>query len=169
MIEFEVSDAFEFPTKRDRNGVWHVPLPDLNDFWKDCDPNSLGMRNGCYIFGISTKKIKPWYVGKTWKGFRNEAFKSYQQTKISRFINEHGTPVVVFVYKKYKAKEGKRTRKIIRSLENFLIQSSVSVNPNLLNIHGVNAEWSIRGVIRSTQKGKTPFALKEFTRMIGIS
>jgi len=31
--------------------------------------------------------------------------KPYQQTRISKFINSHGTPVVFFVYKRHKKKK----------------------------------------------------------------
>lgn len=168
MIEFEVSEPFELPTVIDKYGIWHLDTKKLNDFWEQHDSEKLGMWNGCYIFGMSTKRVKPWYVGKTWRGFKNEVFKPYQQTRISKFINSHGTPVVVFVYKKYKKKEGVTTRKIIRALENFLIQTAVSVNPELLNVQGIEAGWSIKGLVRSKAMGKPSEARYQFARMLNL-
>jgi hypothetical protein len=109
MIDFDVSEAFDLPTYKDEH-VRHLDLKSLNEFWLDCDPEHGGMRNGCYIFGIRTKNITPWYVGKTWKGFKKETFNPYQQTKINQFINKHGTPVVIFVFKKFKKHESAYTK-----------------------------------------------------------
>src|ERR1700722_5922784 len=153
MIDFDVSEAFELPTYKDEH-VRHLDLKSLNEFWQGCDPEHGGMRNGCYVFGIRTKNITPWYVGKTWKGFKKETFNPYQQTKINQFINDHGTPVVIFVFKKFKKHESAYSKEVIRSLERFLIQTAVAMNPELLNVHGVEADWSIAGVVRSTPRGK---------------
>jgi hypothetical protein len=153
MISFDVSLLFELPVERDKNGIWHLSTKSLPDFWKQNYLDELKLRNGCYILGVSTKTIKPWYIGKTWRGFGNEIFMPYQQTRISKFINEHGTPVVVFVYKKYKLVESQHTKKVIRTVENFLIQTAVSINPDLLNVHGTNSDWCIKGVIRSRTTG----------------
>jgi hypothetical protein len=167
MIDFEVSDPLELPVMRD-NRIRHLSLKSLNDFWQECDPEYGGMRNGCYVFGMRTKNIKPWYVGKTWKGFRKETFNPYQQTKIARYINNHGCPVVILVYKKYKRHESAHTKEVIRSLETFLIQTAVAMNPDLLNVHGTEADWSIAGVMRSIQVGKPSGAIKHFKRMLDL-
>ena len=119
MIEFEVAGPFELPTKIDQYEVRHLDESQISNFWKQLDPEKLGLRNGCYIFGMNTKRVKPWYVGKSWIGFRNEIFKPYQKNKIAKFINSHGTPVVFFVFKPYKKKEGAKTKKNSRIGEFF--------------------------------------------------
>ena len=53
-------------------------------------------------------------------------------------------------------------------LENFLIQSALSVNDGLLNIKKTKQErWSIRGMIRSSG-GKPSKATKAAASMLGL-
>lgn len=74
------------------------------------------------------------------------------------------------VYKAFKNKEGLKTLELIEELEEFLIQSAVSINPDLLNVKGTKrAQWSIRGSVRSSpQIGKPPAPVRKFKRMLNL-
>jgi hypothetical protein len=77
-----------------------------------------------------------------------------------------GTPVIFLVASP--VKKGARNLSHIGDLEDFLIQTAVSVNPNLLNIQGTaQADWGIAGVIRAG-KGKRSNAAGEFVRCLKI-
>jgi hypothetical protein len=171
MIEFQIAGPYIIPHYRS-NGVKHFDKEGEDQFWDDCEADldvDLSERKGCYAFGMRTKRIRPWYVGKTWNGFGYETFGVYQQTKISQFINEFGAPVVFFVYKPFKNKEGNKTKETILGLERFLTQAAVWVNPELLNVRGAQAQWKIRGVIRSEPSvGQPAKALTRFTKMLNL-
>ena len=63
-------------------------------------------------------------------------------------------------------KKGARNLAHIVDLEDFLIQTAVSVNPDLLNIQGTaQADWGIAGVLRAGQ-GKRSIAATEFVRCL---
>jgi hypothetical protein len=53
------------------------------------------------------------------------------------------------------------TQNIIRELENFLIQTAVAINPDLLNVQGTKAtQWSIHGVVRSAKGAPSQSAIR---------
>jgi hypothetical protein len=174
MIEFEIDGPFKIPHYTDgQKRIKYFDKWAQDDFWDDCEASSgidISVRNGCYIFGVSTKRVFPWYVGKTTKGFGKEIFTPDKVAKISFFINQHGTPVIFFVYKKFKNKEGVKTLELIAELEDFLIQSAVYVNPELLNVRGTRrSKWSIRGSVRSSpQIGKPSAPVRKFKHMLGL-
>jgi hypothetical protein len=173
MTEFQVTGPHEIPHYVEgKRRIKYFDKDGLDDFWAKCRKKcgfDVSLRNGCYIFGISTKRVFPWYVGKTSKGFGNETFTNDKIAKISYFVNQHGTPTVFFIYKALKNKEGKKTKDIISELEDFLIQTTVFINPDLLNVKGTKkAQWSIRGSVRSPVIiGQPPKPVQSFNRMIG--
>lgn len=63
---------------------------------------------------------------------------------------------------------GPVNRAAIRELEDFLIQTAVGVNENLLNVQGTGqSQWGIKGVIRSRQ-GKPSKSAKNFKMMMKL-
>jgi hypothetical protein len=140
MVEFQVSGPHELPWYVEgKRRIKYFHKYGLEEFWAGCREKcgfDVSQRNGCYIFGIRTKRVLPWYVGKTSKGFGNETFTPDKIARITYFINQHGTPVVFFIYKAPKNKEGQKTKEIISELEDFLIQTTVFINPDLLNVKG---------------------------------
>jgi hypothetical protein len=173
MVEFQIAGPFKIPLYTEgKKRIRHFDKLGQNGFWQECEVAcgfDISLRNGCYVFGVSTKRVFPWYVGQTAKGFGNEIFTNDKIAKISLFINEFGTPVVFFVYKVFKNKEGLQTLELISELEDFLIQSAVAINPDLLNVKGTKrAQWSIRGSVRSSQIGKPPTSVQKFKAMLGL-
>src|SRR5207245_4144515 len=81
---------------------------------------------------------------------------------------EKGTPVLFFVTSP-KGGRGRPNAKLIGDLEDFLIQNAKSRNEDLVNKIGANeANWSIRGVLRSTSQGQPPKPAREIRRMMGF-
>jgi hypothetical protein len=113
--------------------------------------------------------IRPIYVGKATKSFRQECFAPH---KIACHYGPalsnagKGTPVIFLVV--LERKKGKVNKRAIAKVESFLIQNAMKKNPNLSNIKGKKEEhWIIEGVIRSG-KGKTPSAAKKFKSAVGL-
>jgi len=64
---------------------------------------------------------------------------------------------------------GRPNTKVIGDLEDFLIQNAKARNEDLVNKIGAKeANWSIRGVLRSTSQGPPPKPAREFKRMMGF-
>jgi hypothetical protein len=130
---------------------------------------SLAAKRGCYVFAMrSGGGITPVYVGKATKSFAQEIFGAHKLSKCNEALvdYEKGSLVVFMV----EAPSGKRApAKQIALLEDFLIQTGVAVNENLLNIKGTKqAEWSIRGVIRASSKGRPSRAVSDFKKAFDI-
>jgi len=174
MLEFQIAGPYKIPHyTAGKKKIKHFDKSGQDDFWGDSEDDcgvDLSLRNGCYIFGVRTKRVFPWYVGKATKRFGGEIFTNDTIAKISYFINDHGGLVVFLVYKAFKNKEGLKTLELIEELEDFLIQSAVSINPDLLNVKGTKrAQWSIRGSVRSSpQIGKSPAPVRKFKRMLNL-
>jgi len=170
MIEFRIKGPIPVPTYK-KSGIRHFDKDQEKTFWETCKSAlpDLPKLSGCYIFCMQTKSLKPWYVGKTSKGYQHECFKPHQLTKLNHFINDHGTPVIFFAYKKFKNKESKKTKSTILHLEKFLIQAAKTSNPELRNFQGTKALWNIRGSIHSEPiKGPKPDDLGRFQQMLRL-
>lgn len=64
--------------------------------------------------------------------------------------------------------KGAPNLKALGELEDFLIQTAVTRNPNLLNVKGTKrANWSIAGIVRSGV-GKPSEAAQELRRTLGL-
>lgn len=126
-------------------------------------------RIGCYVFAIrAAKGVRPVYVGRTWKSFAQEAFglhqRDYYNAELANIVK--GTPVMFFVI--YPSGKGKPNRRMIRDLEEFLIQVAVTKNSNLRNVQNrKEKKWGIQGVIRSG-KGKTSKTSTDFKKALSI-
>src|ERR1035438_601424 len=61
MFKFKPYGPFQVPVDDGR-----VLTKELKEFWTEIDGQYPGLSGavGCYIFAISSKKTKPWYVGK---------------------------------------------------------------------------------------------------------
>lgn len=129
---------------------------------------SLKAKNGCYVFAMrSGGGIMPMYVGKATKNFGQECFSSHKLGKCNEILANYskGT-LVIFLFESPSGKKAPTYQ--IDLLENFLIQSALSVNDELLNIKKTKQEkWSIRGLIRSSA-GKPTLAAKAAGRMLGL-
>jgi len=139
----------------------------IAEFWRS--NRSLASKIGCYLFAIRAGKgYTPIYVGKASKSFKQEVFSSHKLSKYQQAMVDYskGTPVMFFIV--YPLKKGKTNEKHIKKLEEFLIQTSVAANPDLMNIRGVKSQsWSIKGVLRSS-KGPPTANAKELKKVLNI-
>lgn len=167
MQTFEVKGPFKVPTYNGR-AAKIVDSEKLADFWESS--GEMGERRGCYVFAIrASKGIRPQYVGRATKTFKQEVFTPHKLEKYQRCLADigKGNPVLFFLVPQ--AKKGKPNLKAIRELEDYLIQTAVSRNENLLNVRGTDrAKWGIAGVIRGSG-GKPSAAAQALKKTLGLN
>ena len=148
MLNFTVEGPFEVPFYQGK-AAKAISAQEGREFW-DGDAE-LTARRGCYVFAIRAGGgITPLYVGKATTSFRKEVFTNDKLAKYQRGLADYmkGTPVLFLVMAPQT--KGAPNKAVITELEDFLIQTAVSVNPDLLNIRGKkSAEFGITGVFRS--------------------
>src|SRR5947208_1544865 len=111
----------------------------VRQFW-EANADIANLR-GCYVFGIRAGRgLTPGYVGRATKLFKQEAFAHHKLTRYQQFLADYqkGTPVLFFVVAP--KKKGAPNDAHVRGLEDFLIQTGLAANPDLLNIKGTKAE-----------------------------
>ena len=178
MKYFEIFGPQLVPIHMENNSR-RINEKELNDFWIKTDSDfhsefgkgKISNKNGCYIFCRRiANTIWPYYVGKTWRGFRDEAFNPYQLNKYNSITGEKGNYVMLFVFKKdSRANESVASKKIIKELETFLIQTAFVRNSDLLNTHGTKgSEWIISGVTGDFSPGPDPEKIKKFNLTMGL-
>ena len=160
-------------------GPYNVPTsPKTRMIGKEERPTFFGSnphlrdRLGVYVFGVrSGGGVMPVYVGKTKRSYDEECFTADKCLKYTKGLSSYakGTPVLFFVATPRKQK-GPPNAKVIKDLEDFLIQTGKARNPDLLNKRGAKeANWAIRGVLRTNQVGQPPKAAGAFKGMMGFS
>jgi hypothetical protein len=165
MLTFSVVGPIEVPTYAGKCAKI-VDAEALGSFW---EKSNIAERSGCYIFSVrASRGYKPVYVGLATKTFKQEVFAPHKLEKYQRCLADtrKGVPVVFFVT--LPTARGRKNTKVIRQLEDFLIQTCVSRNPDLLNVKGTDqAEWGISGVIRGG-KGKPSRGELALKRTLGL-
>ena len=165
MPTFEIRGPLKVPTY-DGKAAKIVDPDGLSAFWES---SRVENRRGCYVFAVRAGKgMRPVYVGRATKNFKQEVFASHKLEKYQRCLAdiEKGTPVLFFVM--LPATKGKPNVKAIESVEEYLIQIAVSKNPDLLNVKGTELEdWGIAGVIRGGS-GKRSKAAAAFKQAMGL-
>ena len=165
MSEFTVSGPYLVPLYKGKVG--RIVRTEEGDNFFKTHP-SLKARTGCYIFAMrSGGGITPAYVGKATKSFGQECFTSHKLGKCNEILADYSRgSLVLFLFE---SAPGKRPPTYqIDLLENFLIQSALSVNDDLLNIKKTKQEsWSIRGIIRS-KGSKASKSAKAASSMLGL-
>jgi hypothetical protein len=162
MPSFQVSGPLKVPTYNGK-AAKIVDSERLGEFWDST--GDMGKRRGCYVFAIrASKGIRPIYVGRATKTLKQEVFTPHKLEKYQRCLADvgKGTPVLFFLTSP--VAKGKPNIKAIKELEEFLIQSAVSRNPDLLNVKGTERErWAIEGVVRGSpgKPSKAAIALKQ--------
>lgn len=150
MASFKIHGPFEITFEKRKGGRTLV----FDDFWaENSDANYLTEERGCYVFAIRNRGLKPIYVGKATKTFRQETFNPTNRHKYHNGFSDYGkgTPVMYFVV--HPKQKGPTNEKHIVEIEDFLIQAGVAKNPGLQNVKGTQQPgWSIKGVIRSGKK-----------------
>ena len=166
MSAFATYGPFEMPVYQGKAGRT-VTGDQASEFW--ARHAAYAERRGCYIFGIRTGGgITALYVGKATKGFKQEVFQPHKLTKYHQGLADYvkGTPVLIFLTSP--PSKGAINVKEIGELEEFLIQTAVSKNPDLLNVRGTKrADWSITGILRSGvgKPSKAARTLKQALRL----
>jgi hypothetical protein len=163
---FSIDGAREVPVYQGKAGRTILD-ENIQEFWQE--NRDLAARRGCYVFGIRAGKgWTPAYVGKATKSFKQEVFSPHKLTRYQRFLADYqkGTPILFFVISPLK--KGAPNSAHIGRLEQFLIQTGLAANPDLLNIKGTKAEeWGIGGVLRGG-KGKPSEAARDFKKIMKL-
>jgi hypothetical protein len=158
MAIFKVQGPFEVPIQRLAAGRV-VTSKEGREFWGKHE--TLGDLVGCYVFAFrAAKGLKPMYVGKATKSFRQEVFSLDKTNKytVALASQKKGTPLLFFVC--LAKSKGPVNRTAIDEAETFLIQSGLIANKRLLNDKKTSVEaWSIGGLVRSG-RGKASSAAK---------
>ena len=132
--------------------------------------STLADRRGVYVFGVRAGGgITPIYVGQTKRSYQRECFTADKANKYNLGLDpyEKGTPILFFLASPQKA--GPVNARVIRDLEDFLIQTGKVKNEDLVNRRGANeANWGITGVIRGSG-GKPSASARTFKAMMGFS
>jgi hypothetical protein len=165
MVLFSVEGPFQVPTY-DGKVARVIDEDSFSRFWERIE---IADDRGCYVFGIRAGRgIKPIYVGRATKTFRQEVFTSHKLWKYQQCLadTKKGIPVMFFVVSP--SSRGKPNVKVIKELEDFLIQTAVSKNPDLLNVKGTSkADWGINGVIRGRQ-GQPSISALALKKSLGL-
>lgn len=148
MASFTVHGPFKITHEKRKGGRTLI----FDDFWGEgAEAGHLEKKRGCYVFAIRAGGgLKPIYVGKATKTFKQETFNPSNRNKYNAGFSEYarGTPVMYFVV--HPEQKGPANGKHIAEIEDFLIQAGIAKNPNLQNVRGTQRPgWSIKGVIRS--------------------
>ena len=166
MIHFSVTGPLAIPFQQGKASKI-VSSAEAASFWEEHP--SLADRRGCYVFAIRAGRgITPAYVGRATKTFRQEVFARDKIAKYQHVLAEYrrGTPVIFLLAAPQG--RGKPNVSIVRELESFLIQSALSVNADLVNVHGTKrAQFSIAGVLRGG-KGKPSHAARIFKTSMAL-
>ena len=163
---FEVTGPREVPVYQGHAGRT-ITDENVREFWEEND--DLAKLRGCYVFGIRAGKgLTPAYVGRATRSFKQEAFAHHKLTRYQQFLADYrkGTPVLFFVVAP--RKKGAPNSVHIKGLEDFLIQTGMVANSELLNVKGTKAEeWGIAGILRGG-KGKPSQAARDFKKLMKI-
>jgi len=168
MTSFNVRGWFGIEYEKRKGGRTLV----FDRFWSEgSEAHSLADECGCYVFAIKTGRgLDPIYVGKATKTFKQETFNPNNKHKYHSGFSEYakGLPVMFFVV--HPSQKGKKNEKAIGKIEQFLIQTGAAKNPGLQNVRGARRpKWSIRGVVRSSGKGKRTKAEGAFRQLFDLA
>lgn len=158
MAVFTVRGPFEVPISK-LPAARMVGPDNAKRFWQD-HPR-IGGEKGCYVFAIrAAKGIKPIYIGKATKSFKQEVFTDHKRNKYNTALGSQlkGTPIMYFVI--LDRSRGRPNSKAIGEVETYLIQAGLKANKRLLNDRKAAVEaWQIKGVVRSSVGSPTNAAL----------
>lgn len=166
MLEFEVAGPYSVRRKKMPKGKI-IDENSLSELWEKV--GDVRHEKGIYVFGIRAGKgFTPYYVGKTNNRFENECSNSHKLNVYkTALMFGNGRPVIFFLVQKNETKRINNDKKL-RRVERFFIQIAYNKNKDLLNKHGIKGDnWSIKGVINSSQ-GKPSKASQKFKTLMGL-
>jgi len=157
--EFEVKGPFKVETSPQPRGGLTIEKEAVEAFWKNSELEELKQRFGIYVFAIKTSACyKPYYIGKTTKGYCKEIFTPPKLGKYRKAINEvkKGQPYMFFLI--HPATKPPKDTEPIDELEIYLIQKGSKKNKTIYNVQNIEQGWSIKGLIRSETKQRSAAA-----------
>lgn len=124
-------------------GGKRITKDNLKNFWETDSLKKIRFSKGVYIFGMQiTSGILPCYVGKTNNNFERECFTERNlyiyNGEIIRYERKYKPFIFFLVYQQQKKQ--KISDRVIRELENYVINLAVDINPDLANIRGLESE-----------------------------
>lgn len=150
-------------------GGEYIDREDGARFWRQKGLARLAQRYGCYVFAMGAGPgVMPFYVGRTVKSFQQECFQPSKLNHYNKALRcvKKGRSVLFFVVAP--RKKGQRNKRVVSSLERYLIQQAKARNHRLLNKQAVKLpKWGIQGVLRGTP-GKPPKAAALFKKLLGL-
>lgn len=164
MAEFKPLGPEKVPLHKGKAG--RIVRPEEGKKFFEAHP-ALATKRGCYVFAMrSGGGITPMYVGKATKSFGQECFTNHKLGKCNEALAAYQRGNLVLFF--YAAPDKKTSAHKINLLENYLIQASLSVNDQLLNIKKTKKDaWSIKGVLRS-RGGKPSKSALDSKRMLNL-
>lgn len=168
MASFKVHGRFEIRYEKRKGGRTLV----FDDFWSGGSrAHYLADERGCYVFAVKTGRgMEPIYVGKATKTFKRETFNPSNKHKYHDGFSEYGKGLPLMFFIVHPDQKGRTNEKEIGKIEQFLIQAGIAKNPGLQNVRGAGRpKWSIRGVVRSSGKGKRTKAEGAFRHLFGLA
>lgn len=158
------------------NKVLDSSAESISAFWDVVDKKrrQLSTACGCYIFAIRAGGgIKPWYVGQSKTGFRNECFQPSKVNHYHDIVNNSlkGTPVLIFVARHTTAGNLSTTLSIREAnfVEQYLISFALWNNPALKNIKNTSylRTLQIPGILNNPT-GKPSAGAALLQRTLGV-
>jgi len=135
MLKFDVF-LEKIPCTRSKKGFKIINEP---AFWERAEERYPGISSakGCYVFGLSAAGgMKPHYVGKATKTFKQEVFAAGKRNHYLKCMNDKsGTPIIILIAaitNKGQLAQGVRDG-AIAWIEEMLINSALLRNPDLIN------------------------------------
>lgn len=163
----------EFPITRNGSLVSRS-RDDKAELWDAVEESEPGLSEacGCYVFVI---RKRAWYVGMAEKqSFKQECFALHKITQYNEALGEvTGKPSLILLPKLTPggrfAKPTRRGHSDIRVLENLLIGSALSKNPNLRNVKGTKLlrEMNVPGFLNPRPGQARATMVQAFKRAIG--
>lgn len=163
----------EFPISRNGARISRSK-DDKSNFWAHVEEMKHGLSDacGCYVFVI---RGRAWYVGMAEKQtFKQECFALHKILQYNEALGSvAGKPSLILLPKMTPggrfAKPTSRGHSDIRLLENMLIGSALSRNPNLQNVKGTKLlrEMNVPGFLNPRPGQARATMVQEFKRAIG--
>lgn len=163
----------EFPIARNGSLISRSK-EDKGSFWAQVEEMEPGLSDacGCYVFVL---RKRAWYVGMAEKqSFKQECFALHKITQYNEALGEvAGKPSLILLPKMTPggrfAKPTSRGHSDIRILENMLIGSALSRNPDLQNVKGTKLlrQMNVPGFLNPRPGQARALMVQTFKRAIG--